>query len=296
MKVKDFKNKLLKGEIFENSKIYFQYKDTNNLFVIYEYIHQLAQNMNKEETTVRYDFEWGVSSPLDNQLGVLQEENITEDMLTSPIKIFVGKSICDINMDNLIEVVVDINEEQILTWALSMTNLQKNKVEWLCENSNYNCFRINNELKKLECDNAEERFNQLNNSNNYIDLGEFDFNPLIKSILKKENIELKVQMQDNYEFLSIEDILRFIEELHNEYVKILQINKINPTKEEIKSNGLTIKEFKYYKDIICDLYEEKEIAKRILKLNELKINILIHHNKLFKDMKDYLQYIIFMVK
>lgn len=296
MKVKDFKNKLLKGEIFKDSKIYFQYKDTNDLFVIYEYIHQLAQNMNKEETTVRYDFEWGVSSLLDTQLGVLQEENITEGMLTSPIKIFVGKSICDINMDNLIEIVVDTNEEQILTWALSTTNLQENKVKWLCENSNYNCFRINNELKKLECDNVEERFIQLNNSNNYIDLGEFDFNPLTKSILKKENIELKVQMQDSYEFLSIEDILRFIEELHNEYVKILQIDKINPTKEEIKSNGLTIKEFKYYKDIICDLYEEKEIAEKILKLNELKINILNHHNKLFKNMKDYLQYIIFMVK
>ena len=103
-------------------------------------------------------------------------------------------------------------------------------------------------------------------------------------------------MQDDLSFLTWEDINRFIEELHNEYIKILLINKTRPNKEDINKNGLTLKEFKYYRDVICDLYEEIEIANILLKLNELKVSMLKNNKRLFKNTKDCLQYIIFMIK
>lgn len=296
MEIKDFKKKLLEGYKFENTKIVFIYNTNNDLFIIQEYIEKLAKNRNQELSEVLWDYEWKDIGYVENKLNYSLVKTITQGMLESKLEIFIGKKINCNTCCNFEQVNVTINEEQILMWANSKTNLQENKIKWLCENCGYSVYKINNELKKFDVENSEDKFNELNSCNNYVDLGEFDFSSLIQSILKKDDIDIKVQMQEDFSFLIREDIIRFIEELHNEYIKILLINKTKPSKEEINKNGFTLKEFKYYKEVICDLYEETEIANKLLKLNELKISLLKNNKILFENTKDYLQYIIFMIR
>ena len=296
MEIRDFKKKLLEGDKFEDTKLVFTYSTLNDLFIIEEYINRLAKNRNQELCKVEWSEERKDIAYKEDKLNYCINSIISEDMIKSKIEIFIGTKIGCNTCYDFEQVDVTIDENQILMWAISKTNLQENKVKWICESCDYSVYKINNELKKLDCDNPEDRFNQLNLCNNYVDLGEFDFNDLIKSILKKDEIDVKVQMQDDLSFLTWEDINRFIEELHNEYIKILLINKTRPNKEDINKNGLTLKEFKYYRDVICDLYEEIEIANILLKLNELKVSMLKNNKRLFKNTKDCLQYIIFMIK
>jgi hypothetical protein len=132
------------------------------------------------------------------------------------------------------------------------------EIDWLCKNSKYDIYRLNNEADKINIFEKKDQniiFKDINEDNGYSDLNELTIFNLSNAILIKDMVTIKKVIKDinniDIEGTGLVTIL-----LKN----FLNILDIQTNRQSSSSNlGIGEKQFKYIKYNQCNKYSDKEL-------------------------------------
>lgn len=284
MDIKTLKNKIENKQHILGT---FVFKYIDNTFIINQYIKSILSYTNYNICYID-DLE---SLKYENQL--LEENNnlyiYNTDKLDKIIETkynliiickSIDKNIID-NIQNLIEF-PKLENWQILDYvSIQLPKIPKETIEWLCNITHYDIYRLNNEISKLKLLNIKPYNNDvrlLYDNGNYDDLSSLNIFNLSNSIIKKDIQQLTKIFKD-IQILNI-DGLTLTSILEKNFINILNI-QTNPriTAEDLNLNYKQFTALKYN----CGIYNTEKIIEilKLLTTIDFKVKMgLIPYNNL----------------
>lgn len=196
MTLQELKNNLLENH-FPNQAFIFKYDD--NTFLVKDYINKIQEITN---LTINYLNSVDDLIALTNdaffdyseQLNILFLEKLTQNIPNNLVNcIIVCQNIEKDIKENLKEYIIEfpkLEDWQIDDYAnIRLDGVNTNAISWLCNVSQHNIFRLDNEIQKIEIFDKKDRnniFNLINSDNGYSDLNNFNIFNLINGIVKKD--------------------------------------------------------------------------------------------------------------
>lgn len=163
------------------------------------------------------------------------------------------------NLKDYIIVFPKLQNEHILEYALTKCKgVDSRAIEWLCEITNYDIFRLDNELEKISLFNEKDRndlFNLINNDNGYYDLNNYTIFNLINAIVKRDKKSI-IDILSVIDTLDIEPmgvITLLIRQFKN--IIDIQLNN-NVTYKELNMNPKQFNAIKYN----CGKYNASQLV------------------------------------
>lgn len=207
-------------------------------------------------------------------------------------------------MKNLIVLCKDITSEQdidyidvtkIVNWQIEdfvkvrLSGLTEEEIKWLCQITNYDIFRLDNECKKLEIFNKSEQeivFTNLNNEDGYSDLNPMNIFNFSDAIIKKD---YKL-INDLLPYLIICDLepLGVVTILLKKFKQIIAL-QMNP-KATAASLGMSDKQFWYLKKNPNNSYNHNQLIRNVEFLSG--IDYAIKSGNLDLSREELLDYIV----
>ena len=244
MDIKELKNRIINNTL-DNSPLILKYQD--NKYLCYHYVNAICQNKNMEKVYIDSLADLTKNDNLfeeDNKyLYILDVEELTENV-TEEIKNLIV--ICKKVPDNLSVDYTDISK--LVSWQIEdyvkvrLPGLDEIETKWLCQVSQYDIYRLDNECAKLEIFNAPTQkimFKEINKENGYSDLNPLTIFNFTNALLKKDYKTLKEILSDlktiDVEATGVVTIM--IKQLKN----LIDI-QINP-KNTAASLGMNLKQF-----------------------------------------------------
>lgn len=157
-----------------------------------------------------------------------------------------------------------VNFDKLLEWQIEayiqklIPGLKENEIKWLCKNSKYDIYRLDNEASKLNVfdkKDQEEIFKEISDDNGYSDLNELNIFNLSNAVIKKDIIGVKSVMQD-LDNIDVEGT-GLVTILLKNFLTIINI-QTNP-KAAPESLGISEKQFRYLQYNQCNKYTIDEL-------------------------------------
>lgn len=250
MKVNELKNKILKGDVKSilNKPIILLYKD--NDFIATSYAREIAKRSNLE---IQITSDYVVPEPDIFGMPPSILYNIREEEIKDLPEYFMNcennivickkcsKEIKDTYNDLIVEIPA-LEDWQIQDFIHKRVNLPKEVVEWLCNVSNNNIYRIDSEISKIELfkENHLDVFNAMNEDNAFCDINNYTLFTFTNAMLKKDKNSIE-EMLKAIEYFELEPAT-VLSVLHKNMRNILLIqSSANITATDL---GLTPNQFK----------------------------------------------------
>lgn len=157
------------------------------------------------------------------------------------------KSLPAVTFDKLLEWQIEAYIQKLIP------GLTEKEISWLCKNSKYDVYRLDNEAAKLNIfDKAdqEEMFKEISDDNGYSDLNELNIFNLSNAIIKKDIIGIKNVMQD-LDNIDVEGT-GLVTILLKNFLTIINIQ--TNSKATAESLGISEKQFRYLQYNQCNKY------------------------------------------
>lgn len=203
IKLEEFKSKVINNEI-SDQPIIFTYSDTN--YLCKQYASEIAKNrklkinrIDNLQMATNDDafFDMEVSDLFIYEVDKLKE-TLSNDLKNTII-------ICKEVVSELPSSFIHVDFPKLVKWQVEdyvkmrLPGLQEIQVKWLCEITNYNIFRIDQECKKIEIfpeGTQKDLFDQLNMDNAYCDLNTYSIYEFTNAIMKKEYDKVKAILKE----------------------------------------------------------------------------------------------------
>ena len=281
MDIKELKTKIINNSL-DDSLLILKYQD--NKFLCYHYIDAICKNKNLEKLFISSLNDIGSNDNLFDEeqkyLYILDVEKLTEKVNPD----FKNLVIVCKELPNDLEVdYIDITK--IVTWQIEdyvqmrLPGLNDKEVKWLCEVSQYDIYRLDNECKKLEIftkANQEIIFKEINKENGYVDLNPTTIFNFTNALMKKDYVSLN-NILSELENIDIEGV--GLTTTMIKQIKTLIVFTINP-KNTAASLGMTPKQFnaikynvgKFKNDQLINMFEFLTEIDYRLKNGELSLD------------------------
>ena len=201
MELTELKQKVLSNSL-DSSPLIFVYSDTP--YICFEYANAIANNKNLTKVTIEKISDAGETDALfdsqPSQLFILICDDFTENITNNNKNVIV---ICKkISTNTNIEV---IKFPKLLAWQIEdyvkarVPGLGEAEIKWLCEITQYNVYRLDQECKKLELfPSATQKliFQQINSDDGYSDLTPLTIFNFTNAIIKTDLTTLKDILSD----------------------------------------------------------------------------------------------------
>lgn len=291
MDIKKLKSLIINKNYLTDTLI-FKYDD--NLFIIEQYIKEIANIANKELNYIDDINVLNSNNKLieDNYIYVYKTDKLDSCVNFSNLIIICKKIDKDI-VDNIAQYIVDVpnlEKWQIKDYVkVKLPKLDALKLNWLCESSNYNIYRLYNEINKFNLFTSSSHnmlFDELNAEDNYIDLTSFNVFDLTNCIVKKDINKLKFILND-IQNINIEP-LTFTNILEKNFINILNIQtNPNVSPSDLRLNYNQYKAIKYN----CNIYTNNQL----MIILDLLFNIDMKLKSGYIDYDLIIKYIIFNI-
>ena len=272
MNIINFKKYLLDNNL---PKYMYILKYEDNTFLAHQYINRIANNLNKNIEYINDINSISIINDLtiDNNLYVYITDKL-EDYINNTNLIIVCKSIKKEIEEKLINNIIEL--PKLINWQIKdyvktqLPRLDINKLDWLCNITNYDIYRLDNMI-----------FDELNNNDNYNDLSTFTIFDLSNAILKRDINKLN-NILNEINNLNI-DPIPLINILEKNFINILNLQ----TNPKITANDLNLN----YKQFLamkynCNIYTNNQLFKilkfltsidQLIKEGKIDYNILIDY-------------------
>lgn len=270
------KENILNNELDNGFKI-FKYED--NSFLVNTYINAICENCNLELNYVD-SVEKLLSLKDDIFFDTTTYLNVVDvDELENNIVNFDGLENCIIkckkikkdlenNFTDYIYFFPKLTDWQITMYAEErLKGMDPKAIKWLCEITNYNILRLENEIDKIAVFDEKDRmriFLLINKENGYMDLCNFTVFDLINAITKKKYDSVN-QILKVIDLIDVEPV-GLVTLLLRQFKNIIDIQmSVNPTPEKL---GLTFNQFKAIK-YNCGKYSNEKLIEIYELLNSI---------------------------
>lgn len=237
----------------------------NNDYLIKTYLNQIAKNNRLtikeiENINEMKDIEAGMFKEADYLYvyNVKKDDVLdSQDLGNFNIILISPNEIKDLTLDT-------VKFDKLVSWQIEsyiqklIPGLSEVEIQWLCKNSNYDLYRLQNEAEKLnifDVKDQDEMFRQINNDNGYCDLNELTIFNLSNAIVLKDIVRIKKVIED-IDYIDIEGV-GLVTILLKNFLNI--INLQTNTKATAESLGMSEKQFRYLKYNHCNKYSDKEL-------------------------------------
>ncbi len=286
MNIINFKKYLLDNNL---PKYMYILKYEDNTFLAHQYINRIASNLNKNIEYINDINSISIINDLttDDNLYVYITDKL-EDYINNPSLIIICKSIKREIEEKLINNIIEL--PKLINWQIKnyvktqLPRLDINKLDWLCNITNYDIYRLNNEINKIKLFTSASNnmiFDELNSDDNYNDLSIFTIFDLSNAILKKDINKLN-NVLNEINNLNI-DPIPLINILEKNFINILNLQ----TNPKITANDLNLN----YKQFLamkynCNIYTNNQLFKilkfltsidQLIKEGKIDYNILIDY-------------------
>lgn len=263
MKLSKLKNKLLVGEKISLPLIFIE---SNNDYLVSQYISQIAKNNLLEQREIS-----AVNEMIDIESGMFKETeylyiyhyNNNKDQLNFDelknynIIILSEKEISECSIDAIIF-------NKLENWQIEdyinvlIPGLNKQETKWLCEITQYDLNRLENEAGKINIFDKKDQakiFELINDDNGYCDLNELGIFNLSNAIIKHDIVGIK-KVLDNIDYIDVEGT-GLVTILLKNFLNVINMQLNNrATPENCK---MSEKQFRYYQYYLCNKYSNEKL-------------------------------------
>lgn len=262
LQLSDLKTKINSGLKIELPLIFI---GKDNTYIIKSYIKEIAKNNN---LTIKEISSFNEIDDIENSMfknenylyiyTVAKDEVLNEDYLNNLSIILLSEH--DVKSEKIPCVIFD----KLLEWQIEayiqklVPGLNSFEISWLCKNSKYDIYRLDNEASKLTVFNPKDQediFKQISNENGYCDINELTIFNLSNSVLKRDLLGVKAVLKD-IENIDVEGT-GLVTILLKNFLTILNIQ--TNTRSTPESLGISEKQFRYLQYNQCNKYSEKEL-------------------------------------